>query len=178
MYKNIILKISFILLFFSSLSFSQQMKIISGGEIAFVPEITGIIQYENNKLKIASINNAAKGNKKIDLQPEDEILFVNGNRVKSLESFNKYYEMTEIGAEVKFGVKRENQMLIATFIKEDPSKSKHRIMRMEGEPGTKIPEKIEMKNGKILMDGKETNIDSLKRAGIKIKTKSTNKKNK
>ena len=169
--KHVILATIFITTNFIN---AQQMKVISGGEISFIPEIRGIVELRENKLIISSLNDQAGGDK-INLKLEDEIMYVNGTRIKSLDSFEKNYEKTEIGTEVKLGIKRNGELMITSFTKQDPSSFKHKIMRLEGpSDGTKI-DKVEMKNGKVYMDGKEVNIDSLKQEGVMIKTKSDDK---
>ena len=169
MKSQIIIKSIYLLLILTSISISQQMKIISGGEVTFIQEIMGLVEFKNEKLKISSIRSKSEN---INLKVSDEILYVNGNRVKTLESFKEHYENIKIGNQVKLGVQRAENMLIASFTKKDPSKSKHKIMRIEGNGEGKTPQKVEMKNGKVIMDGKEVSIDSLKKSGVRIKTKS------
>ncbi len=45
----------------------------------------------------------------------------------------------------------------------------------DSESDDKLPRKIEMKNGKVMLDGKEVEMDSLKKQGIKLKTKPKDK---
>ena len=143
MVYNLIQKTFLFIVMISAIAFAQQrqMKIIGSGDVEFVPEIKGLVQFENDKLKISSLNLEISKQKKIDLKENDEVLYINGKRVKNLKSFKENYEATEIGKEVKLGIKRGDEKLIATFTKQDPSKFKHKIMRMDRKEQSK--EKVE-----------------------------------
>lgn len=173
MYHHIIRNTISAILFFTSISISQQMKIMTDGDAAFVPEIKSIVEYADNKLTISTITNSSN-NSEIDIKNNDEILYINGKRVKSLETFSKQYEGTEIGKEVKLGIKRKEQMLISSFVKQDPSKFKHKIMRVEGDPSENSSGDQEIKKDQVIMKREQQKIDS-PNAEVQIKSKSTKK---
>lgn len=143
MKKSIFYTLAFILFTISLNTFAQkQMKIMTAGEIVLVPEISGVIEYADSELKIAAANMGPQSTTTtIDIKVDDKILFVNGNRVKTLDDFNKHYEGSEIGSEVKLGIKRGDERFIVAFTKADPSKFKHKVMRMEA--GDKSEEEIQ-----------------------------------
>ena len=72
---------------------------------------------------------------------------------------------------MKFGLKRGEERFIVSLKKEDALDSGHAVMKIESISSDGKAPKIEMKNGKMFMDGKEVNIDSLKENGMIIKTK-------
>ncbi|MBU0472990.1 MAG: PDZ domain-containing protein [Bacteroidetes bacterium] len=177
MKKSIFTTTALIMLFFTITTNSQQMKIITGNEIAFVPEIKGIIEFGDSQLKVAAVQPSSQESEKpIDLKVDDIVLFVNGKRVKTLDSFNENYENTTIGEEVKLGIKRGDERFIVSFKKADPTKFKHKIMRM-GKNAEHADEAIgSMKKEKVMMNIKEVDADSLKQNKVIINMESPNKK--
>jgi PDZ domain-containing secreted protein len=178
MKKSVITTTALILLFFTLTANGQQMKIMTGNEIAFVPEIKGVIEFVDSQLKVAAVHpTSQESEKSIDLKVGDLVLFVNGERVKTLESFNQNYENTTIGEEVKLGIKRGDERFIVSFKKADSSKFKHKIMRME--TSEEAEEAIgSMKKEKVMKGVKEVGSDSLKQKEEIIKTKSYKKSDK
>ena len=152
-----------------NLSDAQQMKIITNGEAEFLPEFNGVVLFEKNKFVInlnIPANMRSKEYQNVDLQTGDEIQFVNGKKIKTIKDFRKYYSELKPGDEVKFGIVRDNQRYIIPFKKGSMPKDDS-----EGANGGAVKQKIQVINGKVFINGKEANLDSLKKAGVNIKVK-------
>ena len=57
----------------------------------------------------------------IEMNQGDEILMVNAKRVKTVEAFEEIYNRTEIGGEIKMGIRRAGAFHIESFRKLDPA---------------------------------------------------------
>ena len=163
-----ILRLSLILLFTAVSIQAQQIKMMSEGDVEMLPEIKSVVLFEDGKLVIGPSPAADQREKEyqdLDLQSGDEIQFVNGKRVKTMEEFKKNYKTIKTGDEVKFGIKRDTQRFIVAFKKAEGVKGEPRISikRMDGQNGN-----VKVENGKIIMNGKKLDIDSLKKAGANI----------
>ncbi|PWB74222.1 hypothetical protein C3F09_04220 [candidate division GN15 bacterium] len=81
----------------------------------------------------------------VDIRKGDIILMVDGKRMFTPEQLEKHYDSVAVGQEMKLGLKRGNDMLIASFKKADPStlpQMKRIVMTAdgqgdEGKPGGK-----------------------------------------
>ncbi|MFH1195664.1 MAG: PDZ domain-containing protein [bacterium] len=161
------LKKTVLLMIILSVSFNvipaQEKKVLtySSGEVQMLLEVNGIVKVDKDKFVLDLFMPADKRKdeyKKVDLQSGDEIVFFNGKKIKSLGDFTNYYEELKTGEEIKLGVKRNGNSVITAFKK---------MKQEEGAGGMKI---IKMENGKITEgDGKNLNIDSLKKSGVIIK---------
>ena len=163
-----LLKLNFITLVFAASINAQQIKMISEDDAEMLPEIKGVVLFEDGKIVIGPSPSADQRENEyqdLDLQSGDEIQFVNGKRIKTMEDFKKNYHAIKTGEEVKFGINRNNQRFIVTFKKAEAMKGepKIRIKRMAGEDGN-----VKVENGKIIMNGKKLDIDSLKKSGANI----------
>ena len=142
---------------------AQEKKVLtySSGEVQMLMEMNGIVKAEKEKLVLDLFTPADKRKeeyKKVDLQSGDEIVFFNGKKIKSLGDFTKYYAELKTGEEIKLGVKRNGNSVIASFKK------------MKAEAGTGGMKIIKMENGKTVdANSKELNVDSLKKSGVIIK---------
>lgn len=154
-------------LFIVSNTFAQQMKIISAGDGAFISELKCLVSFKDGKLTLSDIMPVDMRDKEyrgIELQKGDEILFVNTARVKTLDEFNKAYHAIKTGEEVKLAVKRDSERFFVPFKKGDDSKMQRMQIKLDGND-------MKSKDGKIMIKGKEVNIDSLKKSGAKIMIK-------
>ena len=154
---------------FSSLVNAQQMKIFNADDAQFLPEIKGMVVFEDGKVVVdyaPEADQREKEYKDVDLQSGDEIQFVNGKRIKSLSDFKKNYGEIKVGDEVKLGFIRDNQRFIVSFKKAEETKSPQKIMKFSttGESGGKV--KVE--NGKVIIGGKKLDLDSLKKSGANV----------
>jgi PDZ domain-containing secreted protein len=161
--KQILVILAAVLLTQFSLSNAQQMKIITSGDVEFMPEINGVVVHEKDKF-ILNLNIPAdmrsKEYQNVDLQNGDEIQFVNGKKIKTIKDFKNMYTETKSGNEVKFGVMRNGQRFIVAF--------KKGTIKEESVKSGENKNKIQVINGKVFINGKEANIDSLKKAGVNV----------
>ena len=123
---------------------AQQMKIIRAGEGGgfLIPELMAFIGLEDKQLTISErlpVDRLPKEYQSIDIKKGDIILMVDGKKLSTPGELEKLYDKLAVGQEMKFGLKRGNDMLIASFKKADPSalpKMKRVItMDSEGEGG-------------------------------------------
>lgn len=165
MLKKILLTaVYFILL--SSIASAQEKKMTfySSDDVQLMLEVNGLIKAEGEKIIIELIAPADKRKaeyKEVDIQTGDELVFMNGKKIKSPEDFKKNYEAVESGKELKLGLKRKGLSVIVSFNKmkqEAGGPIRMQTFKMEGKE----------KDGKVVVDGKELNIDSLKKAGVII----------
>lgn len=146
------------------------MKMFNSKEAQMLPEIKGIVVVENGKLVIGPIPSAdqrEKEYKNVDLQSGDEIQFVNGKRVRTIDDFKKNYFVIKVDDELKLGVKRGDQRFIVAFKKSKEVKGNQKIMTFTSD-GKSGDRKIKVEGGKVIVDGKKINIDSLKKSGANI----------
>lgn len=157
-----------LLLVVSTLIMAQEkrMQIFNAGEAQMLPEIKGIVLVENGKVVIGPIPDKEQRDseyKSLDLSQGDEILFVNGKKIKSIDNFKKYYSEIKTGDYVKLAVQRDKDRFIVEFKKAEEAKGGQKIMKFstDGKGGGNV--KIE--NGKVIIGGKKMDLDSLKKSG-------------
>ena len=175
--KPFLTRLLFLMILISSVVLPQQVKTIFNDNkpSEFIPEIKGVAVFENGKVSIGftfPTDSRKKEYQNVDLQKDDEIQFVNGKRIKTIEDFKKYFGNAEVGKEIKLGIKRNSERFIVAFIKAKQEMEGQKMIRMDG--GGKGD--FKMKDGKIMMDGKMVNIDSLKKAGKNVIIRSEEKK--
>ncbi len=167
--KKMFLIIGLLIICRTNLITAQEFKMINADEAQMIDEIQGFAIKENNKVLVGFIppfEQRAKEYQKLDLQKDDEILFVNGKKVKSMSDFKKYYGELKPGDEVKFGIKRNHQPMIVTFKKCKVSKGM-KIMTITSDE--KVSDgKAKIEGGKMIINGKKIDIDSLKKSGAKF----------
>lgn len=99
-------------------------RIVVGGEGLFMlPELGAAIVGESGKVVVRVMPPAdrlPKGVQKADLKPGDEILMLNGKRVKTAAELKEMYEALKVGEEIGLGVKRGEAMHIVSIKKADP----------------------------------------------------------
>lgn len=167
--KKTFLLIALLISCISNLTTAQEFKMINSDEAQMIDEIQGFAIKENNKVLVGFIppsEQRAKEYQKLDLQKDDEILFVNGKKVKSMSDFKTYYGELKPGDEVKFGIKRNNQPMIITFKKGEVSKGM-KIMTITSD-GKSGDGKAKIEGGKMIINGKKIDLDSLKKSGAKV----------
>ena len=166
-------KAIFVFLLILSLSLKAQETrtfTFSSENTFMLKEITTIIQEvkqdDDTKILVELIPPISNEKyKNINLQKGDEILFMNGNRVKGVKDLHDTYNSLKTGDEIKLGVKRGKERFFVTLVKEEDTHEGKRTMIMGGDG-----KQVDMKDGKAIINGKEVNIDSLKKAG-KLKLK-------
>jgi len=76
----------------------------------------------------------------VDLREGDVVLMINGKRVRTVAEITSAYAATPVGAELKIGVERGKEMLIASFAKADPKDLPQMkvMIRQEGGEGVEL----------------------------------------
>ena len=125
----------------------KRMQIFNAGEAQMLPEIKGIVFAENGKVVIGPIPDKDQRDgeyKNLDLAQGDEILFVNGKKIKSIDDFKKYYSEIKIGDNVKLAVQRDKDRFIVEFKKAEEAKEiqKEEIKEMQKEHPKMHPPKM------------------------------------
>jgi len=145
--KCVIIGTCLVMVCLSSLVSAQQMRIIKAGEGGgfLIPELMTFIGPENNQLTVTDrmpTDRLPKEYQAVDIRQGDIIMMVNGKKVSKPDELEKLYEGLAVGQEMKLGIKRGNDMLIASFKKADPSTlPTRRIMKVEDDgkgSGTKV----------------------------------------
>ncbi|MFA7419311.1 MAG: PDZ domain-containing protein [Melioribacteraceae bacterium] len=144
----------------------KRMQVFNAGEAQMLPEIKGIVLVEKGKVVIGPIPDKDQRDgeyKSLDLAQGDEILFVNGKKIKSIDDFKKYYGKIKTGDNAKLAVQRDKDRFIVEFKKAEEAKGGQRIMQFttDGKGGGNI--KVE--KGKVIIGGKKMDLDSLKKSG-------------
>ena len=111
------------LLLFVSLLNGQEMIIKSRVENIFrIPEISAMIAENDNKVTVMFAMGKQQRQKKyrsVDIRKNDEILFLNGKRIKKVAAFKAIYDSLKVDDEVKIGIKRDGKRFITSFVKAD-----------------------------------------------------------
>lgn len=164
-------KIFFILLLTTSVITAQERKVqvFNAEESQMLFEIKGIVIVEKDKIIIGPIPPADQREseyRNLDLQANDEIVFVNGKKVKTISDFKKFYGELKTGEEIKLGIQRGKDRFIVQFKKGKETPGGQKIMKFstDGKGG----ENIKVEGGKVLINGKMVDIDSLKKSGRTI----------
>lgn len=127
---NRVLKLSFcaalLLAGLTMTAIAQQMKIVRAGEggAFLIPELMIFIGVENKQLAVTDqlpTDRLPKAYQLVDIKKGDLILMVDGKKFATPEEMEKHYNSLTPGQEMKLGLKRGNEMLIASFKKADPS---------------------------------------------------------
>lgn len=169
--KKMFLIIALLITSITNLITAQEFKMINADEAQMIDEIQGFAIKENNKVLVGFIppsEQRAKEYQKLDLQKDDEIVFVNGKKVKSMSDFKTYYGELKPGDVVKFGIKRNSQPMIVSFKKGEKSKgTKIMTITSDGKGGDG---KVKIEGGKMIINGKKIDIDSLKKSDAKVQS--------
>jgi len=131
-----------VLLLFLSLSIHAQhmqtMEMQVDGEVLMLQEIGGLIVDSDNGVKVDMVlpaDQRTEAYKKVDLKTGDLIKMVNGKKVKDVANLAEIYEGLKFGDEVKFGIKRDRQMMIVSMPKADPDDLPGQMMVMTMDAG-------------------------------------------
>ena len=118
---------------------AQKMMIMTAGEgpePLIIEEIGVIVVEQEHKLTVmASLPGRPGGGEiqRTNIKKDDEILMINGKRVKSLDKLKEIYEKISVDGQVKLGLERDGKMFLASFKKEkiETEGKKHAVMRMD-----------------------------------------------
>lgn len=126
----------FIFFALASNIFSQhKMMYKANGPTTLLYEMKAIVEEDGGKLLIKMMPEKSMMNdeeKKVDLAIDDEILFVNGKKVKNVDEFKKVYEAIKIGESFELGAARNDKKFIVSLKKVDPSTLNLRIKKGDG----------------------------------------------
>lgn len=106
---------------------NKRMLTFTGSDVAMLVETSSVIAEEEGKTIVKFIPPARaipKEYQSLDLKVNDQIIFVNGKKVKKLSDFKEVYNKTKIGEEIELGIKRDDERFFVKFPKMDPSKAK------------------------------------------------------
>jgi S1-C subfamily serine protease len=110
---------------------------IGENDLLHIPELSALIAGNAEQLTVDHViepEMRAKGYEKTDVQEGDVIFMVNGKKLNKLSDLKEIYNLASIGSTVKLGIKRNKQMMIASFVKADPkSMPKMRMMISHGD---------------------------------------------
>ncbi|MBX7151708.1 PDZ domain-containing protein [bacterium] len=112
-----------LLTLFTAGAFAQEKYIVTNGKVCPVFEIGAMILDDGVSVRVDRVSDhmLAKGYKPADLKIGDVVLMINGKSVKTLDDIENLYKTSEIGATIKLGLKRGEEMLMVSFVKADPA---------------------------------------------------------
>jgi PDZ domain-containing secreted protein len=116
------------------------------GEMFDIPELGAMVtKPDNGNLKVEHVmppEARPKAYADIDIKAGDEVLVMNGKRVKTIKELEQLYEAVPVGGEVKIGVQRGLESVISRFSKADPKdlpRRKMMIVTSDGKGGDLRP---------------------------------------
>ena len=126
-----------------------KMMTFSAENSMLIPGLTAMISSADNKLKVDFIPPADQRDpayKKIDIMQGDILMMLNGKRLKSIAQLRELYDGLEVGTEIKVGLMRGKNMVMASFPKADGSQMGGMVMQVtedmegghDGTPGQVI----------------------------------------
>lgn len=122
-----------ILLLLPLLMFAQIKRMITiEGDMFEIPEIGGILVEDGENLRVDMAipkDNRIKAYKDVDLNKGDLVLMMNGKKIDKVRKAKEIYDKLKPGEDVKLGIKRSEEMFIASFKKADP-KDLPKVVRM------------------------------------------------
>lgn len=155
-----------------------EMKIMKfeKDKVSILQEIGAIVISENDKLLVEFVppsNERTAEYKSVDIQSGDVLLMLNGKSLSSTKQLNEGYEILKIGADVKFGVKRDDQILVVSYPKadnENQSGNMQTIMHIGSDDSPTGGDGQVMQMKTITIDDPDKTI-VLKEAGLILKEK-------
>jgi S1-C subfamily serine protease len=114
---------------------AQQMKIVRRGpggdktqtfnqdDLLMVPELAAVILAQDKEIVIDHIMEPEmrlKGHETTEAKEGDKVLMADGKRLTSIKELRALYEKAAPGATVKLGIRRGEEMVMASFVKADP----------------------------------------------------------
>ena len=131
--KNLIVFLVLFCLFATSIA---QIRIkAKPGEIYHLNEVGAVLLLKDDQVKVEFVMPAdkrAKAYMDVDIQIADEILMVNGQKIKMPQDIEKIYQDLDTGEEFKIGIRRDGDLMIVSYKKADPADLPERkMMRMK-----------------------------------------------
>ncbi len=153
---------------------SQQMKIIRRGpggdqtktfnqdDLLVIPELSAVLLVQDKEIIVDHIMEPEmrlKGHETTDAKEGDKVLMADGKRLAGIKDLRELYEKAAPGATVKLGIRRGEEMVLASFVKVDPKDLPKTRMVINGGGDDKelmvLPAAgivLTMKGGKIVVD--------------------------
>ncbi len=120
---------------------TARMMTFDANKVMIVPEVGGIVKLDGKELRvdrIQPVESRKEVYRAVDLREGDQVLLVNGKRVKSIEALREAYDGVATGSEVKLGLQRGEELLSVAFPKADPKDLPGvRIIRRGGKDGSR-----------------------------------------
>jgi len=110
--------------------------------LTFIPGLGAVVKMNEKAMTIEMIPPAADRAEEcraVDLKNGDEILMLNGKRIKSIDQFDELYTAIDTGDDVKFGIRRDGAMMIASYIKPKAEAGGQKIVMMTTTMGDAEP---------------------------------------
>jgi PDZ domain-containing secreted protein len=114
---------------------TKTLTLKGDGEIFLLREIGGIITESGDSITVDMImpeDARAEDYRSVDIRVGDLIKMANGKTVTSIKMLEGLYNSLAIGDQLKLGIFRDRQMVIASLTKADPDKLPGKMMVMTG----------------------------------------------
>lgn len=116
-----------------------QMHFFSSGDVVFIHELGAVIMLRDKAITVDMVNppdQRAKEYQAVDIKKDDVVLMINGKKAAALADVKAAYDSAAVGQEVKLGIRRGKEMMIASFAKADQSKiAQQQVVAFETEAG-------------------------------------------
>lgn len=109
----------------------QKMMTFEKGQVFLIPELAAVVVQDGDNLKIQFVGppqQLPKKFKDVDMKEGDILMMLNGKKLKTISDLEKAYEALAFDDELKFGIKRDETMVMTKFTKTD----------MESMPGVRM----------------------------------------
>lgn len=149
---------------------AQQMVRIKAepGKSFMINEIHAMLITDGEKTTVkfvAPLETRKPKYKEIDVQVDDEVIMVNGKKIKAAKDVEEAYKALKVGEILKLGIKRDGNAVLVSIEKAD-EKDMPKGMEIRREIGPDGKEKVtdgngkEIKviNGKAIINGKEVDL--------------------
>lgn len=121
-------------------------KVAGGGEsvtfsaddVMFLAGVGAVVMAEGESLKIVSVAPAGSRDRdfrKVDLKAGDILMMVNSRPVKTIEALRELIDGLDIGATIKFGIKRSDGFVMTSMPKVDDQQAGGMVTKVVGEGG-------------------------------------------
>jgi hypothetical protein len=160
-----------------------QVKIMAKpGEICHLDEVGAIVLLKDDKIKVEFVmptDKRAKAYMNVDIKNADEILMVNGQKVKTPEDIEVIYKALNVGEEFKLGIRRDGNLMIVSYNKADPDDlPKKKMMKLKVvDEGDGVKKSIVDDKGNehtvegdsVEINGKKMSLKEIKENSVQIK---------
>ncbi len=125
-------------IFAQNWSQKREVEMKVEGEPFNLTELGAVIVSDGETIKFLHVSDAERrpaAYRDIDAKSDDEVLMMNGKRIRDTATLKTMYDELAIGDAVKIGVRRGEQMFILDFPKIDPKDAPKMMMRMVVDDG-------------------------------------------